>query len=71
MELSKYFGSVFLDNDEEKIELETDIQGVSNGFLSEILCAITGYDIEVCGKVEELVMKYVLIAIGKTMELRI
>lgn len=54
IELSEYFGSVFFESNEEKIELETDIQGVSNGFLSEILCAITGYDIEVCGEVEQL-----------------
>ena len=54
VELSKYFGSAFLEGDEEKIELETDTQGVSNGFLSEILRAITGYGIEVSGEVEEL-----------------
>lgn len=54
MEISKYFGSDFLESNEEKIELETGIQGVSNGFLSEILCAITGYDIEVCGEVKKL-----------------
>lgn len=54
MWISKYFGSDFLESNEEKIELETGIQGVSNGFLSEILCAITGYDIEVCGEVNKL-----------------
>lgn len=54
MKISKYFGNDFLESNEEKIELETDIQGVSNGFLSEILCAIIGYDIEVCGEVERL-----------------
>lgn len=54
MWISKYFGSDFLESNEEKIELETGIQGVSNGFLSEILCAITGYDIEVCGEMNKL-----------------
>ena len=54
VELSKYYGSAFLESNEEKTELEIEIQGVSNGFLSEILCAITGYDIEVCGEVEKL-----------------
>ncbi len=54
MELSKYFESDFLESNEEKMELETYLRGVSNGFLSEILCAITGYDIEVCGEVEKL-----------------
>lgn len=54
VELSKYFGNIFIERSEEKIELETDIQGVSNGFLSEILCVIIGYDIEVCGEVERL-----------------
>lgn len=52
--LSKYYGSAFLESNEEKKELEIEIQGVSNGFLSEILCAITGYNIEVCGEVEKL-----------------
>lgn len=52
--LSKYYGSAFLESNEEKTELEIEIQGVSNGFLSEILCTITGYDIEVCGEVEKL-----------------
>ncbi|MGN7761448.1 CPCC family cysteine-rich protein [Paenibacillus sp. 22594] len=33
---------------------EVDFQGVSNGFLSEIVYAITGYDVEVIGEVEEL-----------------
>lgn len=54
VELSKYYGSAFVESNEEKTELEIEIQGVSNGFLSEILCAITGYDIEVCGEVEKL-----------------
>lgn len=54
MELSEYFGSDFLESNEEQMEFETDVQGVSNGFLSEIICAVTGYNIEVCGEVEEL-----------------
>lgn len=51
IELSKYFVN---ESNEEQIELETGMQGVSNGFLSEIICAITGYDVEVCGEVEKL-----------------
>ncbi|MDK8193128.1 CPCC family cysteine-rich protein [Paenibacillus sp. UMB7766-LJ446] len=33
---------------------EVDLQGVSNGYLSEIVYAITGYEVEVIGEVEEL-----------------
>ena len=54
IELSEYFDNEFLESDEEKNELETDIQGVSNGFLSEIIRTITGYEVEVCGEVEKL-----------------
>ena len=50
LDLSEYFG-----NDcDLKTELDIYTQGVSNGFLSEILCAVTGYQLEVCGEVEEL-----------------
>lgn len=38
----------------EKKELEDVLYGVSNGFLSEVIYAITGYKVEVCGEVEEL-----------------
>lgn len=54
IELSEYFGNDLFERNEEQIELETDIQGVSNGFLSEIICAITGYEMEVYGEVEML-----------------
>lgn len=33
---------------------EVSLQGISNGFLSEIIHAITGYEVEVFGEVEEL-----------------
>lgn len=54
IKLSKYFESIFLENNKEKTGIKTDIQGVNNGFLSEILCAIIGYNIEVCREVEQL-----------------
>ncbi len=54
LELSEYFGNEFLESNEEQIDLETDIQGVSNGFLSEIIRTITGYKVEVCGEVEKM-----------------
>ncbi|MCG7410901.1 hypothetical protein MH117_26315 [Paenibacillus sp. ACRRX] len=50
--LPKYF-----EEDSSKINMElseVDFQGVSNGFLSEIVYAITGYEVEVIGEVEEL-----------------
>lgn len=40
--------------DVEKTELQVDFLGVSNGFLSEIIHAITGYEVEVYGDVEKL-----------------
>ena len=50
LDLSEYFG-----NDRDlQTELDVYTQGVSNGFLSEILFAVTGYRLEVCGEVEEL-----------------
>lgn len=33
---------------------EVDFEGVSNGYLSEIVYALTGYEVEVIGEVEEL-----------------
>lgn len=33
---------------------EVSLQGISNGFLSEIIHTITGYEVEVFGEVEEL-----------------
>lgn len=33
---------------------EVDFEGVSNGYLSEIIYALTGYEVDVIGEVEEL-----------------
>lgn len=48
--------SVYLEDDlqKDKIELEEDLLGVSNGFLSEVIQTITGYEVEVYGEVEDL-----------------
>lgn len=37
-----------------KMDLEEDLLGVSNGFLSEIIQVITGFRVEVYGEVKEL-----------------
>lgn len=50
-DLSIYLGDCLK---EEKAELEIDLLGVSNGFLSEVIRTITGYEVEVCGEVENL-----------------
>lgn len=39
---------------EERTELEDDLLGTSNGFLSEVIHTITGYEVEVYGEAEEL-----------------
>lgn len=49
--LSIYLGDC---SETEKTELEIDLCGVSNGFLAEVIHTITGYEVEVCGKVEVL-----------------
>lgn len=52
MDFLKYF-----EEDSSKINTEineVNFEGVSNGFLSEIICAITGYEVEIIGEVEEL-----------------
>lgn len=54
IDLSKYLEESFLENNTEKTELEVYSQGISNGFLSEIIHAIIGYEVEVIGDVEEL-----------------
>lgn len=41
-------------NNMVQTELYTEIQGVSNGFLSEILYIVTGQNIEIYGEVERL-----------------
>jgi len=51
VDLSKFFEDY---SEKEKAELEEDFCGVSNGFLSEIVYAITGYKVEVYGEVENL-----------------
>ncbi len=38
----------------ENIELEAELLGVSNGFLSQVIQLITGYEVEVYGEVENL-----------------
>lgn len=54
IELSRYLEQDFSENSVEQTELEVYCQGVSNGFLSEIIHAVVGYGIEVVGEVEEL-----------------
>lgn len=48
--------SVYLGDDlkKEKNEIEVELLGVSNGFLSEVIQTITGYGVEVYGEVEDL-----------------
>lgn len=50
-DLSEYLGDYA---GEGQTELEVALTGVSNGFLSEVIYAVTGYKAEVCGKVELL-----------------
>ena len=40
--------------EQEEFDIEYEFLGVSNGFLSELIYAITGYKVEVYGEVEEL-----------------
>lgn len=54
IDFTKYFGEKFEENSIEQNELDTEVIGVTNGFLSEILCIITGYHVEVCGEVDKL-----------------
>ncbi|MET3942656.1 hypothetical protein ABIC22_005468 [Paenibacillus sp. PvP094] len=52
IDLHQYF-----DEDSSNINMELsemDFEGVSNGYLSEIIYAVTGYEVEVIGEVEEL-----------------
>ena len=51
MDFSNFFERY---SNDERTDLEDDLIGVSNGFLSEIVHAITGYEIEVQGEVEDL-----------------
>lgn len=52
IDLKQYFEYNFLEKTE--MELDIEVQGVSNGFLSEILGMIIGQNIEVYGDVERL-----------------
>ena len=54
VDLSKYFSEDQWINSIEEREVDTDFQGVSNGFLSEIIQSIIGYKVEVCGEIEVL-----------------
>lgn len=54
IDLTRYLEQGFLENSIEQTELEVYCQGVSNGFLSEIIHAVVGYEIEVVGEMEEL-----------------
>ncbi len=49
IDLKKFFDISVIDEDSE-----IDLIGVSNGFLSEMIQTITGYEVEICGEVEEL-----------------
>lgn len=50
--LSEYLEEYNSNADLESNEL--DVQGISNGFLSQIAYLMTGYEIEIVGEVEEL-----------------
>lgn len=54
IDLKNYFGDDFLENNMEETDLDIEVQGVSNGFLSEILCMVIGQNIEIYGDVEKL-----------------
>jgi len=49
VDLSKH-----LEEGDEPSEVDWQLQGVSNGFLSEVFFAMTGYEVEVTGEVVEL-----------------
>lgn len=54
IDLAKYSDEIYLGDSIEQTDLEMYSQGISNGFLSEIVHTITGYEIEVVGDVEDL-----------------
>jgi hypothetical protein len=54
IDFKKYLEDSSSINNMVQTELYTEIQGVSNGFLSEILCMVTGQNIEIYGDVERL-----------------
>jgi len=54
VDLSGYFEEDISSINMEQNEVEVDLQGVSNGFLAEMVHAILGYQVEVIGEVEEL-----------------
>lgn len=54
IDLQLYFDDVYSEDNTEQTELEDFCNGVSNGFLSELIHAISGYEVEVTGDVENL-----------------
>lgn len=54
IDLKVYFGDAYLSNKIEQTDLEVFCYGVSNGFLSELVHAILGYEVEIIGDAEEL-----------------
>nr|WP_138754143.1 CPCC family cysteine-rich protein [Paenibacillus sinopodophylli] len=54
IDLSEYLEEETSIINKEQNEVEVDFQGVSNGYLAEIVHAISGYQVEVIGEVEEL-----------------
>lgn len=54
LDLKVYFGDVYLSNKIEQTDLEVFCYGVSNGFLSELVHAILGCEVEIIGDAEKL-----------------
>jgi len=56
MDLLQYFGENTSKDYKvlEPEDVEIDFDGVSNGFLSQVIHAITGYEVEVIGEVNDL-----------------
>lgn len=53
MDVSQFFDLSVLDEENSEI----DLIGFSNGFLSEIIQTITGYEVEICGEVFRIIEK--------------
>lgn len=51
--LSDYINE-YSEAEQEELDIEFELLGVSNGFLSEVICTITGQKVEVYGEVETL-----------------
>lgn len=54
IDLKRYFGESFIQNNIERNEVDEEVPGVSNGFLAEMFRTLTGYEIEIYGDVEKL-----------------